>query len=57
MRTRRATDPICPVCGMPVDLEKAAGTAEYCGATYYFCSHRCKEKFQAQPGRYATEPR
>jgi hypothetical protein len=26
------------VCGMQVDQAKAAGTSEYNGKTYYFCS-------------------
>ena len=32
-----------PVCGMNIDSEEAAGTIEYEGKTYYFCSQvpRC----------------
>jgi len=41
------------VCGMQVDPTKAAGTSEYNGKTYYFCSKRCKEKFDADPAQYA----
>lgn len=41
-----------PVCGMWVDPEKARGSAEYKGKTYYFCSPRCVEKFKAEPERY-----
>ena len=41
-----------PVCGMNVQPEKAAGSAEFGGRTYYFCSPRCLEKFRAEPGRY-----
>src|SRR5947209_3859880 len=29
------------VCGMWVEPEKARGTAEYQGKTFYFCSPRC----------------
>lgn len=38
-----------PVCGMDVVPEKVAGSAEYQGQTYYFCSLHCLEKFQADP--------
>jgi Cu+-exporting ATPase len=41
-----------PVCGMDVDPEHAAGTAEHAGKTYYFCSTSCVTKFQADPLRY-----
>ena len=40
------------VCGMQVDPKKAAGTSEYQGKTYYFCSAGCKKKFDANPGQY-----
>lgn len=41
-----------PVCHMKVDPEKAAGSAEHAGKTYYFCSPRCREHFVAEPGKY-----
>lgn len=41
-----------PVCGMQVDPAKAAGSSEYQGQTYYFCSKGCKAKFDANPGQY-----
>jgi Cu+-exporting ATPase len=40
------------VCGMQVDPAKAAGTSQYGGQTYYFCSKSCKTKFDANPGQY-----
>ena len=40
------------VCGMQVDPGKAAGTSEYQGKTYYFCSKSCKTKFDANPSQY-----
>jgi Cu+-exporting ATPase len=40
------------VCGMQVDPAKAAGTSQYAGKTYYFCSTGCKAKFDANPGQY-----
>jgi Cu+-exporting ATPase len=41
-----------PVCGMYVDPAKARGSAKYKGQTYYFCSLRCVERFQAEPEKY-----
>lgn len=41
------------VCGMQVDPTKAAGTSQFNGKTYYFCSKGCKAKFDANPGQYA----
>ena len=40
------------VCGMQVDPAKAAGTAEFNGKTYYFCSNGCKQKFEANPSQF-----
>jgi len=42
---------IDPSCGMPVDPANAAksgNTLAYQGTTYYFCSQKCKEKFQSK---------
>ena len=44
-----ATD---PVCGMQVDPATAAGSSEYQGQTYYFCSTGCKRQFDKDPERY-----
>lgn len=46
-----------PVCGMQVDRATARHT-DYKGTTYYFCSARCQEKFDAKPAAYtgATPP-
>jgi Cu+-exporting ATPase len=38
-----------PVCGMTVDPGNAAGESEYQGTTYYFCSPKCKERFDKDP--------
>ena len=43
-----------PSCGMPVDPAKAAtagNTLAYHGATYYFCSSKCKQAFRDDPTR------
>lgn len=41
-----------PVCGMRIESEEAAGTIEYEGKTYYFCSQPCHDAFQADPSAY-----
>jgi P-type Cu+ transporter len=46
---------IDPVCGMTVDTAQAKHKLEHAGATWYFCSHGCLEKFSANPGRYADK--
>jgi Cu+-exporting ATPase len=43
---------IDPVCGMPVDQANSAGSFEYNGATYHFCSIRCLDKFKANPQQW-----
>jgi P-type Cu+ transporter len=45
-----------PVCGMTVDEAKAAGSAEYGGKRYYFCSKGCLAKFQLHPAKYTQGP-
>jgi Cu+-exporting ATPase len=42
-----------PVCGMRIDADDAAATAEYEGKTYYFCSEACHDTFVADPFSYA----
>jgi Cu+-exporting ATPase len=41
-----------PVCGMDVEPKTAAASKEHGGATYYFCSEGCLERFEADPARY-----
>ncbi|WP_334061229.1 heavy metal translocating P-type ATPase [Limimaricola cinnabarinus] len=43
---RSATD---PVCGMSVDVETAKHVSEHEGETFYFCSLKCREKFDTRP--------
>ncbi len=43
-----------PVCGMRIESEEAAGTMEYEGKTYYFCSQTCHDAFVADPSAYAV---
>ncbi|WEV46325.1 heavy metal translocating P-type ATPase [Bifidobacterium sp. ESL0690] len=43
-----------PVCGMMIDPKTAAGSQEYNGKTYYFCSDNCAKSFAADPAKYAA---
>jgi Cu+-exporting ATPase len=43
-----------PICGMTVDPHTAAGTSEFEGETYYFCSPICKQKFDADPKHFSV---
>ena len=45
---------IDPVCGMEVSKD-TEWTAEYDGATFYFCSESCRDKFVEDPGTYLKE--
>ncbi|MFC7052517.1 heavy metal translocating P-type ATPase [Hansschlegelia quercus] len=55
--TGSATD---PVCGMSVEVATAKHRVDRCGKTEFFCSARCKAKFEADPDKYllpsAAEP-
>ena len=42
-----------PVCGMDIDPSSAAGSEEYDGKTYYFCSQSCHERFRVEPEKHA----
>ena len=44
-----------PVCGMELTYETAQARSEYNGQTYYFCSMSCKEDFDKDPEKYATQ--
>jgi YHS domain-containing protein len=50
--TKTLTD---PVCGMTVSPDKAAGSYEYKGEQYYFCSKSCLAKFTADPQSFLTK--
>jgi Cu+-exporting ATPase len=43
-----------PVCGMSVDPASAKFTAEFSGATYFFCCSGCRDTFVADPRRYVA---
>ncbi|HYJ87533.1 MAG TPA: heavy metal translocating P-type ATPase [Pyrinomonadaceae bacterium] len=46
---------IDPVCGMTVDPKSAAGSHEYKGTVYYFCSTHCVQKFREDPERFLNK--
>jgi YHS domain-containing protein len=41
-----------PVCGMTVDRGKAL-SAQHAGRRYFFCGPGCRDRFEAEPERYA----
>lgn len=45
---------IDPVCGMRIDTEDAAATAEYQGQRFFFCSQACRDAFVTDPATYTT---
>lgn len=45
---------IDPVCGMTVNPQSAAGSFEYHGQTYYFCSQHCLHKFREAPEQFLS---
>ena len=42
-----------PVCGMQVETANAPARAQHAGQTVYFCSDRCRDRFIANPERFA----
>lgn len=52
-------DPVVtdPVCGMRIDPKTAkGGQSTFRGKTFFFCSPKCKAKFDAEPGKYLNPP-
>jgi Cu+-exporting ATPase len=45
---------IDPVCGMKVNIAKAAAAVEHSGTLYYFCGKGCAAKFQTDPDKYLS---
>ncbi len=43
-----------PVCGMSVSVAAASHQAEAGGRTHYFCGAHCRDRFLAEPDKYAT---
>src|SRR6266404_608360 len=49
-----------PVCGMTVNADASAGSYEYKGQTYYFCSTHCLHGFRDDPETFlnkSSEPK
>ncbi len=44
------------VCGMTVNPDASAGSYEYKGQTFYFCSTSCLDKFRSEPERFLNKP-
>jgi len=53
---RAAESAVDPVCRMTVAVPGARHRAEHAGRTYYFCRAGCRERFLADPSRYAGIP-
>lgn len=41
-----------PVCGAEVSASQSFASATYQDKTYYFCSAKCKDAFDADPAKY-----
>ena len=41
-----------PVCGMDIDPQSAFARREHMGQTFYFCSQKCVDQFDADPHKY-----
>lgn len=44
-----------PICGMAVNTAKARYKSEHQGSAFYFCCAGCKQAFDQQPEKYATQ--
>lgn len=52
-RPQRVTD---VVCGMTIEVGRAAAKREYGGKTFYFCSEACQKRFAADPSKFTHRP-
>lgn len=52
MEAQHALD---PVCGMTVEVDRAAARTTFDGARYHFCATTCRDRFIASPLRYLGE--
>lgn len=55
-QVRLANAALDPICGMAVDRDQAL-SAEYEGASYYFCTPECREQFLRAPDAYINKDR
>jgi Cu+-exporting ATPase len=49
---KAATSAVDPVCGMRVDPATAKHRFSYKGQAYFFCSGRCRARFEAEPEKF-----
>jgi uncharacterized membrane protein YraQ (UPF0718 family)/YHS domain-containing protein len=47
---------IDPVCGMQVQIANAPAHSRLEGATFWFCSDGCRERFETAPARFTSTP-
>ena len=47
---------IDPVCGMQVQTANAPAHVRHEGATFWFCSDGCRERFETAPARFTSTP-
>ena len=50
-----STQPVDPVCGMPVERARAGAYLRHQGEEIWFCSPGCLDRFRQDPGRYRGE--
>ena len=43
-----------PVCGMELEPDEEAASADHEGRTYVFCSDECRRRFEQEPARYVV---
>jgi uncharacterized membrane protein YraQ (UPF0718 family)/YHS domain-containing protein len=46
-----------PVCGMQIESAHAPASLEHDDRRLYFCSDRCRDRFERDPSRFAAPPR
>ena len=56
MQTIKEKSVVDPVCGMTVNPSTAAGSFQFNGTTYFFCSQHCQRKFSANPEQFLRQP-
>jgi YHS domain-containing protein len=44
-----------PVCLMHIDENDAVGYKDYQGRRFYFCAETCRQAFEQDPERYASQ--
>lgn len=45
-----------PVCGRPVDPVDAPESSIYQERIYYFCSEKCRKRFDRNPAKFTKKP-